>query len=57
MDESLVLCALDLSGRPYLVFNVEFTTDRVGYFDTEMVKEFFHAITYSTGMNLHIKNA
>ena len=55
MDESLVLCALDLSGRPYLVFNVDFTTDRVGYFDTEMVKEFFHAISYTTGMNLHIK--
>jgi len=55
MDESLVLCALDLSGRPYLVFNVDFTTDRVGYFDTEMVKEFFHAITYAVGMNLHIK--
>ena len=55
MDESLVLCALDLSGRPYLVFNAEFTTDRVGYFDTEMVKEFFHAVTYSVGMNLHIK--
>ena len=54
MDESLVLCALDLSGRPYLVFKGEFTTDKVGDFDTEMVKEFFHAITYSTGMNLHI---
>lgn len=55
MDESLTMCALDLSGRPYLVFNADFTTDRVGYFDTEMVKEFFHAITYTTGMNLHIK--
>lgn len=55
MDESLVLCALDLSGRPYLVFQADFTTDRVGYFDTEMVKEFFHALTYSIGMNLHIK--
>lgn len=55
MDESLVLCALDLSGRPYLVFDANFTTDRVGYFDTEMVKEFFHAITYTTGLNLHIK--
>lgn len=55
MDESLTMCALDLSGRPYLVFNVDFSTDRVGYFDTEMVKEFFHAITYTTGMNLHIK--
>ncbi len=55
MDESLVLCAADISGRPYLVFNCEFTTDRVGYFDTEMVKEFFHAVTYAIGMNLHIK--
>ena len=55
MDECLTMCALDLSGRPYLVFNAEFTTDSVGGFDTEMVKEFFHAITYSTGMNLHIK--
>ena len=55
MDETLVLCAIDLSGRPYLVFNADFTTDRVGYFDTEMVKEFFYAISYSCGMNLHIK--
>lgn len=55
MDESLVLCALDLSGRPYLVFDADFTTDKVGYFDTEMVKEFFHAITYTTGLNLHMK--
>ena len=55
MDESLAMCALDLSGRPYLVFDVNFTVDRVGYFDTEMVKEFFHASTYTTGMNLHIK--
>lgn len=54
MDESLVLCALDLSGRQYLVFKGEFTTDKVGDFDTEMVKEFFHAITYGVGMNLHI---
>lgn len=55
MDESLVLCSLDLSGRPYLVFDAEFTIDKVGYFDTEMVKEFFYAISYSAGMNLHIK--
>lgn len=55
MDEALVMCALDLSGRPYLVFDAEFTTDRVGYFDTEMVKEFFYAVSYSAGMNLHIK--
>ena len=55
MDESLVLCSLDLSGRPYLNFDVEFTVDKVGEFDTEMVKEFFHAIAYAVGMNLHIK--
>ena len=55
MDESLVLCAIDLSGRPYLVFDGEFTTDKLGTMDTEMVKEFFYAISYSAGMNLHIK--
>ena len=55
MDEALIMCALDLSGRPYLIFDAEFTTDRVGYFDTEMVKEFFYAITYTAGMNLHIR--
>lgn len=55
MDETLVLCAIDLSGRPYLVFDAEFTTEQVGYFDTEMVKEFFYAVSYAAGMNLHIK--
>ena len=55
MDETLVLCAIDLSGRPYLVFDANFTTDRVGNYDTEMVKEFFYAVSYSSGMNLHIR--
>ena len=55
MDETLVLCAVDLSGRPYLVFDGEFTTDRVGYMDTEMVKEFFYAVSYSAGMKRHIR--
>ena len=55
MDETLVLCAIDFSGRPYLNFDMNFTTDQVGYFDTEMVKEFFHAVAYSAGMNIHIK--
>lgn len=55
IDETLVLCAVDLSGRPYLSFDAEFTTGRVGYMDTEMVKEFFYAISYSAGMNLHLK--
>ena len=55
MDESLILCSLDLSGRAYLCFDAEFSVDRVGYFDTEMVKEFFHGVAYGAGMNLHIK--
>lgn len=55
MDETLVLCAIDLSGRPYLAFDCDFSVERVGYFDTEMVKEFFYAISYSAGMNLHLK--
>ena len=55
MDESLVLCAIDLSGRPYFAWDAEFTADRIGDMSTEMVKEFFYAISYSCGMNLHIK--
>lgn len=55
MDEALVLCAVDLSGRPYLVFDGAFTTDRCGDMDTEMAREFFYAISYAAGMNLHIK--
>ncbi|QUH31532.1 imidazoleglycerol-phosphate dehydratase HisB [Vallitalea guaymasensis] len=55
MDETLVLCALDLSGRPYLNFDVELTTDRIGTMDTEMVEEFFRAISMNAEMNLHIK--
>ena len=55
MDETLVLCGIDLSGRPYFAFDAEFTTDRVGDMDTEMVREFFYAVSYSAGMNLHMK--
>lgn len=55
MDEVLVLCAIDLSGRPYLQFDGEFTCGRVGDMDTEMVREFFYAVSYSAAMNLHIK--
>jgi len=55
MDDALVLCAIDLSGRPYLVYDVTLTTNRVGYMDTELVKEFFYAVSYAAGMNLHIK--
>lgn len=55
MDETLMLCAIDLSGRPYFVMDCDFTVDRVGEFDTEMVKEFFYAVSYSSAMNLHLK--
>ncbi len=55
MDETLVLCAVDLSGRPYLAFDADFTAERVGYMETEMVKEFFYAVSYKAKMNLHIK--
>ena len=55
MDDALVLCAIDLSGRPYLSFDMNFTTEKVGYMDTEMVKEFFYAVSYSAGMNIHLK--
>lgn len=55
MDESLVMCALDLSGRPYFVNDFTFNTERVGEFDTELVNEFFYAVSYSAGMNLHFK--
>ena len=56
MDETLVLCAIDLSGRPYLNYQVDLTCERIGSMEAELVKEFFYAISYSTGMNLHIKH-
>lgn len=55
MDEALVMCAIDLSGRPYLDFELPFTVERVGDFDTEMAKEFFYAISYNAGINLHMR--
>lgn len=55
MDETLALCAVDLCGRPYLRFECDFPVERVGALDTELVKEFFYAVSYSAGMNLHIK--
>ncbi|TCS79071.1 imidazoleglycerol-phosphate dehydratase HisB [Muricomes intestini] len=55
MDETLALCAIDLSGRPYLNYQARFTTDRIGGLDTEMIKEFFYAVSYSAAMNLHLK--
>lgn len=55
MDEALILCAVDFSGRPYIDIDTPFTTDRVGEFDTEMVEEFFRAVGVNAGMNLHIQ--
>lgn len=55
MDETLVLCAIDLSGRPYFSFEAEFPTEKIGTMDTQMVREFFYAISYGAGMNLHMK--
>ena len=55
MDDTLALCSIDLCGRPYFDFDCQFPTERVGYMDTELVREFFYAVSYSAGMNLHIK--
>lgn len=55
MDETLALCAIDLSGRPYLNYQADFTVEKVGDFDTEMFREFFYAVSYSAAMNLHLK--
>lgn len=55
MDETLALCAVDLSGRPYLRFDSVFTAECIGDMDTEMVKEFFYAVSYSAMMNIHLR--
>ncbi len=55
MDDALCLCAVDLCGRPYLDFSCNFQAERVGGLDTELIKEFFQAVSYSAGMNIHIR--
>lgn len=55
MDDALCLCAIDLCGRPYFEFACEFPSERVGNLETELVREFFYAVSYSAGMNLHIR--
>ncbi len=55
MDDTLVRAALDLSGRPYLVWNVEFTAPKIGSFDTELVQEFFYAFAMQGGITLHVE--
>ncbi|MCI9595146.1 MAG: imidazoleglycerol-phosphate dehydratase HisB [Lachnospiraceae bacterium] len=55
MDEALILCALDLCGRPYLVYDLTLDREYVGDLETEMIKEFFYAVSYAGEMNLHVK--
>ena len=55
MDESLILCSLDLCGRPYLGYDLSLNRERVGDFETEMAREFFYAVSYSGMMNLHLR--
>ena len=55
MDETLALSAIDLSGRPYLKYDADFTIPQLGTLDTEMIREFFYAVSYSGAMNLHLK--
>ena len=55
MDEALVLCALDFSGRGFLAFNLAFESSKIGTFDTELVNEFFRAVAVNAGLTLHLK--
>lgn len=54
MDDAQIRCALDLSARPFLIFNVDFPTQKIGTFDTESVREFFQALSTHGGITLHI---
>ena len=56
MDETLTRCALDVSGRPYLIWKVEFTRDKLGEMDTELFREFFQAFAQHAGITLHLEN-
>ena len=56
MDETLTRVALDVSGRPYVVWNVDFSRDKVGDMDTELFREWFYAFAFNLGANLHVEN-
>lgn len=56
MDETLTSAAVDVSGRPFLVWNVAFSAAKIGAFDTELVREFFQALTQNAGITLHVRN-
>jgi imidazoleglycerol-phosphate dehydratase len=55
MDDALTRCAIDVSGRPYLVWKVKFTRPKIGDFDTELFREFFHALAQNAGITLHVE--
>ncbi|WP_408071166.1 imidazoleglycerol-phosphate dehydratase HisB [Butyrivibrio sp. JL13D10] len=55
MDDALVLCAIDLCGRPYFDMDAEFSSPMVGAFDTQLVREFFYSVSYGAMMNLHLR--
>lgn len=55
MDDALILCAVDLSGRPYFSWEAEFTVPQIGSMDTEMIRDFFYSVSYAADINLHIK--
>lgn len=55
MDEALAFCSLDISGRAFLVFNAQFSDDRIGQFDTCLTEEFFRAFAFNAGITLHIR--
>lgn len=56
MDETLTAAAVDVSGRPFLVWNVPFSSPKIGAFDTELVREFFQALAQHSGITLHVNN-
>lgn len=55
MDDALVICAIDLCSRPYFSYDITFPTEKIGDFDSELIREFFYAVCYNSGMNLHLK--
>ena len=55
MDDALALCAIDLGGRPYFSFEAEFDAPMIGELDSQLIREFFYAVSYTAEMNLHIK--
>ena len=56
MDEVLTRAAVDISGRPWLVWNVKFSRDKIGDMDTELFREFFQALAQNAGLTLHVEN-